>query len=265
MTETRHTVLFLHVMKCGGTSFFKLGEATLGPEHSRRLVQDEVAQGRLPPDVAQCRFLHGHLSAWHLQRLTMATQVVTLLRRPAARLVSLYHFFRAMELGTAELADPAPYYAIARAAKALDLAGFLRSEEPAVRSQTSEHLVRILCDRGGRHALFGDLPMTEADLESAWARLGAMTGFGLVERYPDSLALLCRALGWPGPERQPRLNALEDLEAGGNGFQPVERQPVTPEIDAALARLNPLSNALYDRADRLLEQRLAEAATRAAG
>ena len=139
MTEPRHTVLFLHVMKCGGTSFFKLGEATLGPERSRRLVQDEIAQGRLPPDIAHCRFLHGHLSAWHLGHLPMATQIVTLLRRPAARLVSLYHFFRAMELGTAELADPAPYYCIARAAKALDLAGFLRSEEPAVRSQTSEH------------------------------------------------------------------------------------------------------------------------------
>jgi hypothetical protein len=73
MTGTAHIVLFLHVMKCGGTSFFKLGEATLGPARSRRLVQNEVTQGRLPPDVADCRFLHGHLSAWHLSRLPMAT------------------------------------------------------------------------------------------------------------------------------------------------------------------------------------------------
>ncbi len=252
-------VVFLHILKSGGTSLFAYGESVTGRSASRRLLESDLASYRPLPDLDGMAFLHGHLSRWHLERLSFPLRLVTVLREPTAQILSLYRFLRAMQLTPEQAAHPGAYNQLARAAQRLTLLEFLRCREPAVVGAIDNHTIRLLRRGTGENAMWQDDPLDEADLESAWDYLRGFAALATVERYDASFPLLCESLGWPVPARVPRLNDLATLERGNPGFTVQPPPAKTDAVAAELCRLTELARPLYARAAELLEQRLAKA------
>lgn len=76
---------------------------------------------------------------------------------------------------------------------------------------------------------------------------------GITEQMDASLSALGRMLEFTPPPAAPQLNVAALNEWGRSGaFRPVRREPITPEIDAELTRLDRI---LYDAArTRLADQ-----------
>ncbi|MEM7770070.1 MAG: sulfotransferase family 2 domain-containing protein [Cyanobacteria bacterium P01_A01_bin.37] len=95
--QPHEALIFLHLMKTGGTSLFKL----LKQHYPKELTFHYGSKpGRTLTDFHQLsaekrdhlKFLHGHLTFGFHHRLNQPCRYVTMLREPVSRVVSLYYF-----------------------------------------------------------------------------------------------------------------------------------------------------------------------------
>ena len=239
---------FLHLEKTAGSSLttFLAGlfhPLQIDPDPNRVIAPDTALlrrRGGHHPDPDRA-LVWGHYDLATLQGLEPPRFLLTVLREPRARILSLYHYFRANN-GDSERR--------VRLAHELPLLGYLRSGEPDIVNMVDNIYVRRLTGRylgaGGRDPLREN---PDALLAEALRALDGFDFVGLAEDMDGTLALLGRRLGFPPPARAPRVNVLADNEA--NPFLPfrlVSRAPLTPAVDAELGRLTRLDRLLYERA-----------------
>lgn len=241
-------ISFLHLEKTAGmsVSLFLEGlfhptqiDPDLSPRHA-----EEVHVNRHGPRPA---FIRGHYDLPKLRRTGLDRFVLTFLREPRARLLSLYYFWRSHTPLAAVKTGVHPGVA---EATSCSLLVWLRSTNPEVRNAIDNFYVRRLTgviDRGGA----GDTLATDPDrcLEDALQALASMEFVGITEQMDASLSVLGRMLEFAPPPAAPRVNVAATNEWGrSSAFRPVWREPITPEIDAELTRLTRLDRVIYDAA-----------------
>ena len=255
-------ISFLHIEKSAGTAI-----ATALTRLFHPLQIDTDPNRSMPPHmrspfptptlaaVRDRKLVWGHYDLPSLLRLGPDRLIITFLREPRARILSLYHYWRSVSLSALD-----PYQNTEpKLAQTLDLAAFLRCGEPAIRNAINNLYARRLT---GLYATADADPLASDLAGAAGLALRALDQFafvGVVERMDASLDGLSSAIG-------ARLRVERDNEEAANIaahphiFRPVERSPVTPEIEAELERLTQLDRVIYAACLERLEGRQARRA-----
>lgn len=236
-------VVFMHIPKTGGTSFHNV--------LLRGFPSAEFCPVRLP-------FLH-ELSAEEIQKYTIYSghyyyddldlipgrkSVVTFLREPRARLLSLYYFFKSHRWSTIHEIERSGKVVGPSLAKSRSLCEYLRCTEPAALTQTDNVMTRYLIGRkyvDANYALTVD-PETAFDL--AVSHLRNLDAYAVLERYGDCRSRLERALGISLPESLPRDNTLESLPSL-DSCEAVERESIDAETEREITRCTEIDARVY--------------------
>ena len=249
---------FLHFEKAAGTSLANLITGLFHPLQ----IDDDPERGTAPhvlsafppfraDELRRKQFVWGHYDLPALRRLDPARIVITTLRRPRDRVLSLYRFWRSIDPYLVERGFVS--FNVAAAHK-MDLLAFLCSDDPLIRNYIDNVYVRRLT---GVYVLAkNDDKLHRAPLhhlEQALCELQAIPFVGIVEQMETSLPNLARLIGAEHPLRLPHHNTSDEYRVGQTrGFRAVERLNISPEIDVELKRLTWLDDLVYEAAlDRL--------------
>ncbi|MBB6308355.1 sulfotransferase family 2 domain-containing protein [Xanthobacter tagetidis] len=249
----RPAVVFLHIPKCAGTSLHMALMAhfadTACPERHNGLANWPAGA------LGRCRFFSGHFDFPSLRLIPgHKVSVVTLLRRPAERLVSLYRFLRAHPPAAAA-ADGAGGR-LAALARRLDPVAFFRHEALARHPAINNAIVRQLSgplpqkrwDALDPAAAYGAAPADRAPeqaLATAQINLMTMAAFGLVEHMDLSVARIFAALGLPAPGSIAHFQVTDRIAQEHPALEAVDPVPLGPALAEALAPHTTLDDRLY--------------------
>ncbi len=188
------------------------------------------------------KFYCGHMSWAEYEGIEEPKCTLTVLREPAARLVSLYRFLAL--LGASAL----PPFDRAAVAARRGPEDFVRSADPAVRNVVDNHYVRTLAGAEANETVDPLREDPEGCLERALGRVLAFDDVLFVEEVRDRQGAL--------PDRVANL-----LEArfGFRNLPPLPREHVTPALDLA-----PISDEMIEEAT-ALDRRLCRAVARELG
>ncbi len=238
-------VALFHFPKTGGTSLHRFltplfDAAEICPERIRNF--DRFT----PEQLAGYSYFSAHMDYARLQMIPGPLYTITVLREPKARVLSLYHFWRAHSWEIIEarnLKGP-------RLAKEKGLLAFLRHRADGLPLDTDNFYARSLL---GRHwsGPRGELVLSDEEaLRVSMRNLLTIDTIGFTEDMPALFGQVCRRLGVAMPEQMPW--ALSSRGWSDNpDLEPMEREEITPEIDAELDRLTRLDRVIYDNARRM--------------
>ena len=244
-------LLFLHIEKTAGTSVINYLQ-TLVPADE---VDPDLFHGAaghilspVPADKRRYGLIWGHQDLPALLRCQPPERfVLTFLRDPRKRILSLYDFWHALR--PEELARDAPHVGLA-AAHSRSLLEFLQSPEPEVLDFVDNVYARRLTGIYLSHATTGEPQVTHEQLrERAMQALNLVDFIGIAERMAVSLQMLAARLGAPPPAFVPRENALGIMRLDPDGaFRKRRASRLGAAERACLDRLTGIDQAIYDAA-----------------
>lgn len=252
---TAPRVVFMHSPKTGGTTFHEL----LIGHFEENLVCPERFNGirkHAAGELAKYRLFSGHYDLVSCHLIPGEKRIVTFLREPVSRLISLYNFLRAHRPDVVERND----WGLARLAADLDAEQFF--QHPVARNHP-------YIENGMTRALVDSLPIEEwaaidesirptdiADAgELALERLSSLTAFGVLERYRESVDLIFDSLGLASPQEIGRKMVLSDIVEEESNYRPVEVAQESPRLRAVIEELVRMDLELYRGASSIFEDR----------
>ena len=262
VVERRRRLLFLHIPKTAGSSLHQAFEAVL-PENSLCPVRQNLLLTRPIIELGRYRAYFGHYDMRLPDLLPGRPYLLTMLREPGERLVSLYRYLRSH---TAERAK-VEALELARIARNSDFADFLHKARQIAPASVDNTYVRTLAgalplrrweDRAEADWLAQQSADVGALLPAARIALDRFDAVGIVEKFSASLAAFNRVLA--GAEsmvevsieigsRQQVTDVLADVSPGFEAAIP--RAALQPQVEAAadlIAELTDADNELYARA-----------------
>jgi hypothetical protein len=234
-------VSFLHVERTGGTSLAASLTAGFHPLQiwAAHRVED-LEQPKANPDDR--KLVWGHYDLPTLLRLDPARRIVTVLREPAARILSLYYFWRSIH--PAQLAVMAD----SRVAEAhrLPLLDFLHSAHQPIRDSIDNVYVRRLTGLYAAGTMHDQLRQDpDAALAQARTALAKFAYVGVSETMSETIRGIERVLGVTLGAVHRLNETVANPDRNPLHFRAVTREAMTPEISTALADLTRLDGVLY--------------------
>jgi hypothetical protein len=238
-------VSFLHFERTAGTTL-----ATLLTQHFHPL---QIATAPLQLDAPDTdglleaiddhKLVWGHYDLPSFERLSARRRVITILREPTERILSLYYFWRSIHPSQLETFDDSRVLQ----AQALGLLDFLHSDLAPLRDSIDNVYVRRLAGLNGggtQNDPLGQDP--HRCLEQALAALHKMHFVGIVEHMGETLAGLQAALAIDLGGAPLRLNeSASNPTNHPTVYRHCEREALTAEIQGALAHLTRLDRIIY--------------------
>jgi hypothetical protein len=234
-------IVFLHIPKTAGSSVNTHFKRHLGSTWSGRAIGLNSAAGIDPARLERARrarFVFGHFGWRTLEAVRGDAFAFTVLRDPAARIVSLYRFARMRDLAAGSGFTP-----LMEAARGGGFAEFCRSDDPRVRLFIDNAQARTLAA--------GYLPQEcgfqggAEIVEAAQAHLRSLDFVAFTESLDEDFTALARQAHLPPPRVSLRRNA-----SGGGGPAPAGLE----EARAILGERIALDQALYDAARALRQE-----------
>lgn len=238
-------MLFMHLRKTGGT--------TLGRAVGNRFAASDCLclYDKVHPSdryLDGYRYVTGHVDVSFLERFRRRPYLITCLRDPIERALSVYSYYRWFPPGEYRILlpelGPAAYerrVAAMRLAREESLAWFLQHEHDLAAEHLGNLQTRALC---------GSPPEGGPErLDVALEQLVRCDFVALTERLETSAGWLARRLGWRDLSRMPRANVTQDR---------LTRDRISAETLGALEELTALDAELHRAGMRFHEQRISE-------
>lgn len=226
-------VVFLHIPKTAGSSVNAHFKHHLGSTWSGGAVGLNTAAGITPAALERARrarYVFGHFGWRTLEAVRGNAFAFTVLRDPAARIVSLYRFARMRNLATDSGFEP-----LMNAARSTGFAEFCRSEDP---------LVRLFIDNAQARTLAAGYLPEECGIEdagtmlpAAQAHLQSLDFVALTESLDMDFPALAKRAQLPPPRAGLHRNASGAAEPSTVSLQ---------EARAILGDRIAVDQALYD-------------------
>jgi hypothetical protein len=250
--------IFLHIPKTGGTSLSWHLREFFPPE---RVYEDRSDHFYTETAglLASRRFFFGHFCLQSCDLIPGDKRIITMLRHPVARLISIYYFWRSHSDAVIQLRN-LPFVRLARCHR---MAEFFSLEQVQKSPGFNNAMVTLL----GRAPIYDrwdpDMQLEEDFDAREWVRaaeanLADLTAFGLMERFEESVTLIFQALGLPRPTALKSENVLEKIAGNVPGIERIELEPCGEEALAAMAPLVEADLELYRCAETLFQERVAE-------
>lgn len=245
-------IVFLHIPKCGGTTLHGMLASQVSPERICPERDDALGDWTIN-ELAAYRLFSGHYNLPCCGSIPGRVRIVTMLREPKARLLSLFHFWKAHVPHPDRDADD-----LLPLARALSAEAFFSHPAVVRHARIRDASVGQLTRTTTGRLLDPDEPVMRAPaaaLAAAWSALQHLAGFGIMERFGPSRLLLNAALGL---DMQPvaSLQVLETVVQTNPELVPVEIAPMTDRLDRLLDGLTTLDRPLYAHALQLFSQRI---------
>jgi len=252
-------LFFIHIPKTAGTTLIPLIDMHF---HEREICPAQLWRElvRLPQqEIPKYRLFRGHFGGDGLSTFLPSPPVyMTMLRQPVPLALSTYKFIR-REPGTRvhKLVHD----------EQMDLAAFLDHQETRgkISNKQTRHLSFCLehdPDTGPIFLHEESLAVVDGwvkrhrtrvapdeRLDRAKEKLRSCAFFGLVERFEESMALLCYTFGWPPVGSVQKLMVAPEDRTG-------TAAALDDSIRQRLIELNQLDVELYEFAQRLFDERL---------
>ncbi len=242
-----HTTFFIHVPKCGGLSI-KNGLKAMVPKQKcfelKGNYEERAEEYKALSDAGkkQIQLVFGH-QYYGLHEFTKnRTQLMTMLREPRQRMLSLYNYvFRAKGLGNKE---------------------FIRSQKPTFTELFNEEYQLKTVDNGIVRFLAGanwdQVPYGKCDqalYDRAMQNLDQFAAIGMVDEFDKSLLLFKKAMNskvYPVYQRKNTTADLPDFEE-----QPILKFDDIPESDwESVYHFMQWDIKLYENAQAMFEKSL---------
>jgi hypothetical protein len=230
-------LIFIHLPKAGGTT---LMGAIIARYRAGRGFRFTGLQSRteefkaLPPEErAKFDIVHGHVHFGIHKWLPDPAIYATMLRDPVDRIISHYYFVKA---------SPEHYLHDLLQSHRWSLEQYATE---GVNWETDNDQVRWLTEAEHSQVPLGQVSRSLLE-EAKWNLQNAMTAFGLVERFDESLECFRRSFGWPDLtcERVKNVNTERP------------RSPLPQRTIDAIRRTNRWDVELYEFACELFERQL---------
>ena len=265
-------LVFLHIQKTAGTSIQNHLNDCFGHKEFYREHSDSLHIFS-PAELSAYDVFAGHFNYDSLRFIPRRKlSIFTFLREPRQRLYSLYHFLRAHEPGHPSFVSETH----CTSQNGFQLANQLMIEEffenPQIRKESGFWNHMCWAVMGQRQwlewmsLLSGEKDeITVADILDSTIRpaiiqrLREFMFIGLQEDFDRSVQALFRLMEKQPPAEVRADHSLEKLMLTEPHFKKkIEKQPVTPRVDAALDGLIQLDNIVYEEAKKLYAERMAE-------
>ena len=213
--------LFLHVMKCGGTSIRHIFENILGPSNVSWVVDKDVS---LPPArLSRPTLIGGHFPHLFGNYFHADRNYISMLRHPIDRVLSHYFFYKnnvpAKNIST-------------KKTHTLSLSEFIHSEDPEIISYLSDFQTKLFA-----HLDLSVCNLTKDELlKKAQEHLSRFAFVGLYEEFSDSVDFCCLRFGFPPVPDIPRENVTKDRKFSHD---------LSQELLKKLTRLNEVDLEFY--------------------
>lgn len=221
---TEDKIVYLHVPKCGGTTLHSLleewyGAAAMHPERHNGLYYCGAAQ------LATKRVFSGHFDFYSTQLVPGHRRLISFLRDPRDRLVSLYNFHRAHRPDIIERDN----LVLARWARQYDIDAYFAAPEvrahPAVNNAIARYFSNV---PQVAHSWTGSVQPKPDEVEAMCAQsltnLDAFDFIGFMDCYDESVSRLADLLGMPQAAEIKRRQVLDDLMTSNPGMEKIEKQ-----------------------------------------
>ncbi|MEM6762614.1 MAG: sulfotransferase family 2 domain-containing protein [Pseudomonadota bacterium] len=240
-------LVFMHIPKCAGSSLKSMLAAYFKPNEVFTHVGDVLPTMPLK-EVNKFRFYAGHFSKHGVDAVPGPKRIVTVLREPRERVLSLYHFWRSHRAEVVERQNlKGPRYA-----RELNLVDFLKCDAIEVITSTNNHMTRLMLGPLRLHQSQGfRLEDREYCVETAIANLSRFNYVAFSDTLEDDVARMMPLLGLGEAQEYKTLNTFEKLTRNPAHFEKIERQEPNEEAWELLNSLCYLDMAFYNRARHL--------------
>jgi hypothetical protein len=225
-----HRVAFVHVPKTGGSTLHKLLLGHFRPEEVCPERFQDLRRFSMR-ELAGFNLFSGHFDLDAAKWVPGRKLVISVVREPRARIISLYNFWRSHTWNYIEkhgLEGP-------RMAKSVSFTEFLTRAGTNVDNAMARAIIGPDYER-----------LSEDDkIATLDARMTEVDAFGLTERLEESVRRIFHKLERPVPLRVPRVNSSDKFlsHPGMERISPIE---ITDEAEAAIKRLTTLDRRLYE-------------------
>jgi hypothetical protein len=227
-------IVFLHIPKTGGTTLHRVLIEQFKPEQIWPQTNPTIATAD-PMSLGRYRLFSAHFGMAAVDLIPDPKIVVTIMRRPRDRILSMYYYWRSHPGRYPDTPTFGPPYA----AQNLDLLSFLQCQGRSVPNAIQNPVVNLLTGIGPQN-------QTRASLSRAIEVLKTFNAIGDFASFDSSVSRILARCNFPQPSIVPRLNAAADVKPGDPFRLVIEREPITPEIEAELARVSNLDDELYE-------------------
>lgn len=231
------TLIFLHLMKTGGTTLFRLLQQQYSddlifhyvPKKEGKKLQDLQSLGE--EKLRQLKFVHGHTQFGFHHNLKQPCKYITLLREPVSRVLSLYYFIHQ----NPNRNNPDEPYCPT-------LKSYLNTRRKAF----NNFQTRTILGAKGSDADFGKC--TDEMLIGAKQNLEKFLMVGTTERFDESVIVLKNILN---------LDRVLYSRVNENHQRPPFND-IAPEDLEEIEHYNQLDKLLYEYANHLLDEKISQ-------
>ena len=233
-------LVFLHIPKCGGTTLHDMLVGWYGAEntHPERHNGLYFYSGR---DLASKTLFSGHYDYYGTQMVPGNPRLITFLRDPRSRLVSLYNFHRSHRDDLIAKFN----LTLARWANMYDIDDYFANPEVRAHPAINNTIARHFSSR----TQLGNVSIDDTPLEvlrdQSIENLAKFDLVGLMESYDAGVNALCTLLGKQPPEVIGKARNFETLIETDPNMKKIDKQHPTDKTLALMDDLVREDEAIY--------------------